>query len=83
MAANDRLRSSVDILTKRLSLIRALYVVSLATNGDRSEIMSEFYQAVADILEGVAMPQLKLRLIDAAKVKEESAWLRDKGETDN
>jgi hypothetical protein len=76
--SSDRVRSSVDLLTQRLGLVRALFIVSVATNGERNEINKEFHQAVGGVLEGVPLSKLKLTLIDRKKVKEEAAWLRDK-----
>jgi hypothetical protein len=73
-------RSISDLVTQRASIIRALYIVSVATNGPRDEILAEFHQAVGDVLEGVALSQLDLAFINKMKVKEEAAWLRDRNE---
>ena len=74
----DRVKASVELFTQRLSLIRALYVVSVANNGPREEVHAEFYHAVGDVLEGVALDDLQLTYIDKNKIKDEAAWLRDK-----
>ena len=74
----DRVRASVDFLTQRLGLIRAIYIVSVASTGPREEIHQEFYQAVADVLEGVPLSKLKLAYIDKRKIKEELTWLRER-----
>lgn len=74
----DRVRASLDIFTQRMSLIRALYIVSVATNGPRDEILAEFHQAVGDILEGMALSKLELTLIDKDRVSEEAAWLHER-----
>lgn len=79
MSKIDRYRSSVDLLTQRLSLIRALYIVSVAANGPPEDIKREFHQAVGDILEGMALPKLNLTYIDRHKVSAEAAWLRERG----
>lgn len=67
-----------DIATQRLSLIRALYIVSVATQGPRDEIQTEFHQAVGDVLEGMALPMLSLTYIQRDKVREEASWLQDR-----
>jgi hypothetical protein len=74
----DRIRAAYEAATQRAGLIRALYVVSVATNGDRSRVLEEFYQAVGDVLEGTALQKLKLQLIDKNKVKDETQWLAEK-----
>jgi len=67
-----------DVATQRLSLIRALYIVSVATQRPRDEVLAEFHQAVGDVLEGMALPMLALTLIDKDKVREEASWLHDR-----
>jgi len=79
MSKSDRYHKSVDFITQRLSLIRAIYIVSVASNGPVDEVNKEFRQAVGDILEGMALPKLKLNYIDRAKVTSEAAWLRERG----
>ena len=75
---SEIVRSINDLVTQRASIIRALYIVSIATNGPRDDILEEFHQAVGDVLEGVTLSQLNLTLIRKDKVREETAWLRDK-----
>jgi hypothetical protein len=77
---NSIVRSISDLVTQRASTIRALYIVSVAANGPRDEILAEFHQAVGDVLEGVALHQLDLTYISKVKVREEAAWLRDRNE---
>lgn len=77
---SDIVRSVHDLVTQRASIIRALYIVSIAANGPRDEILSEFHQAVGDVLEGVALSGLNLTYISRDKVKEEAAWLRERNE---
>lgn len=74
----DRVKSSVDLFVQRLSIIRAMFIVSIASNGPREEIHAEFHSAVGDLLEGVPLDKLNLTYIDRTKVREEIAWLRDK-----
>lgn len=74
---SERFNSSTKLFTQRLSLIRALYIASVASNGPRDEVHGEFHQAVGDILEGTTLPDLKLLYIDKNKVIEEVAWLRE------
>jgi hypothetical protein len=73
-------RSVTDLVTQRASVIRALYVVSVAANGPRDEILFEFHQAVGQVLEGVALSKLDLTYISKGKVREEAAWLQDRNE---
>lgn len=78
---NDRLnryRSATDLITQRLSLVRALYIVSVASNGPVDEVTREFRQAIGDVLEGLPLHELKLSNIDINKVKSEVAWLRER-----
>lgn len=75
---SDRLQATYDLVTRRLSLIRALYIVSIASNGERSEILAEFHQAVGDIIEGMALSNLNLKHIDVDKVREEASWLQER-----
>lgn len=63
-----------------MSIIRALYIVSVASHGPREEILSEFHQALGDILEGVPLSQLNLNHISRHKVKDEVAWLQDRND---
>jgi uncharacterized protein YegP (UPF0339 family) len=74
---NLMFKSAAEMFTHRLSLIRALYIASVASNGPRDEVHDEFHQAVGDVLEGTALPNLKLLYIDKKKVIEEIAWLRE------
>ena len=74
----SRVRASFEMVTRRAGLIRALYIVSVATNGPRETILAEFHQAVGDILEGMALSNLALTYIDKDKVREEAAWLQDR-----
>lgn len=74
----DRYHKSTELLTQRLSLIRALYIVSVASNGPPEEVRREFHQAVGDILEGINLHSLNLIFIDKNKVNSEAAWLREK-----
>jgi hypothetical protein len=67
-----------ELATQRLSLIRALYIVSVATQGPRDDIHTEFHQAVGDVLEGMALPALNLTYIQRDKVREEASWLHDR-----
>lgn len=77
---SEIVRSVSDLVTQRASIIRALYIVSIAANGPRDDILEEFHQAVGDVLEGVALSKLNLTFILKDKVKEEAAWLRDRRE---
>ena len=77
---SDLLRAVNEIIAQRTSTIRALYIVSVASNGPREEVLTEFHQAVGDVLEGVGISQLHLQHIDRAKVREEVAWLRERNE---
>lgn len=77
---SEIVRSIHDLVTQRASIIRALYIVSVAANGPRDEIFAEFHQAVGDVLEGVALSGLNLSLISKDKVREEAAWLRERRE---
>lgn len=74
----DRIRGTMELITQRTAVIRALYIVSVATNGPRDEVLVEFHQAVGDILEGMALTDLKLTYISKRKVREEVAWLRER-----
>lgn len=74
----DRIRSTMELITHRTAVIRAIYIVSVATNGPREEVLREFHQAVGDILEGMALTDLSLTYINKNKVKEEVAWLRER-----
>lgn len=65
-------------MTHRMSLVRALYVVSVASNGSPGDVTSEFRQAVGDVLEGMALEHLKLTLIDPVRVREEVRWLQER-----
>jgi hypothetical protein len=67
-----------NLATQRLSLIRALYIVSVATQRPREEVLTEFHQAIGDVLEGMALPTLNLTVIDKDKVREEASWLQDR-----
>ena len=68
----------MDLFTQRLSLIRAIYIVSVASNAPVDDVNKEFRQAVGDILEGMALAKLNLTYIDKNKVSSEAAWLRDR-----
>ena len=72
----DRVRASLDNITHRLSLIRALYIVSVANNTNHEAVLKEFHQAVGDVLEGMALKNLDLTHLDRDKVREEVSWLR-------
>jgi len=74
----DRYHKSTELLTQRLSLVRALYIVSVAAGGPPEDIHREFHQAVGDILEGTHLASLTLTYIDRSKVVAEAAWLREK-----
>lgn len=74
----DRVRASVEFITQRLSLIRAIYIVSVSSNGPPEEVHREFHQAVGDIMEGMALPKLNLTYIDKQKVSAEVSWLRER-----
>ena len=74
----DRVRATFELITQRQSLIRALYIVSVVSNGPVDAVHKEFHQAVGDILEGMALSKLNLTYIDRNKVREEAAWLRDR-----
>jgi hypothetical protein len=78
MPGRDRVRASFELITQRASLIRALYIVSVATHGPRDVILQEFHQAVGDVLEGMAFSKLNLTYISKDKVREEAAWLRER-----
>ena len=67
-----------NVATQRLSLIRALYIVSVATQRPRDEVLTEFHQAIGDVLEGMALPMLNLTSIDKNRVREEASWLQDR-----
>ena len=69
---------SYELMTQRMSLVRALYIVSVASNGSPGEVTLEFRQAVGDVLEGMALDQLKLTHIDKARVSEEVRWLQER-----
>ncbi len=77
-APNNRVISLWELTTQRLSLIRSLYIVSVAANGARDEVDAEFRQAVGDVLEGMSLTSLTLTLIDKNKVREEASWLQDR-----
>ena len=79
MKKTDRYHKSIELITQRLSLIRAIYIVSVASNGPVDEVNKEFRQAVGDILEGMALPKLKLTYIIKGKISSEVAWLRERG----
>jgi len=74
----DRIRSTMELITQRTAVIRAIYIVSVATNGPRDEVLMEFHQAVGDVLEGMALTDLSLTYINKSKVREEVAWLRER-----
>ena len=74
----DRIRSTMELITQRTAVIRAIYIVSVATNGPRDEVLMEFHQAVGDVLEGMALTDLSLTYINKGKVREEVAWLRER-----
>jgi len=74
----DRYRKSTELITQRLSLIRALYIVNVSANGPVEGILYEFRQAVGDILGGTSLPNLNLTYIDKHKVSAEAAWLRER-----
>lgn len=63
------------MITYRLSLIRALYVVSVASNAPRHLVNAEFHSALGEILEGMALTRIDLAHIDKRKVIEEASWL--------
>jgi len=75
---NNRVLAAWELTTHRLSLIRSLYIVSVAANGPRAEIDAEFRQAIGDVLEGMAIPLLSLTYLDKEKVREEASWLQDR-----
>jgi len=77
-APNNRILTAWELTTQRLSVIRALYIVSVAANGPRAEIDAEFRQAVGDTLEGMAPALLNLTYLDKGKVREEASWLHDR-----
>jgi len=74
----DRIRSTMELITQRTAIIRAIYIVSVATSGPRDEVLMEFHQAVGDVLEGMALTDLSLTYINKGKVREEVAWLRER-----
>lgn len=74
----NRVLSAWELTTQRLGLIRALFIVSVATNGPQDEINAEFKQAVGDVLEGMALPLLNLTYINKDKVREEASWLQER-----
>jgi len=65
------------MITYRLSLIRALYVVSVASNAPRHLVNAEFHAAIGDILEGVVLARIDLTHIEKRKVIEEASWLHN------
>lgn len=69
---------SYELMTQRMSLVRALYIVSVASNGPPGEVTLEFRQAVGDVLEGMALEQLKLTYIDRDNVSDEVRWLQER-----
>jgi len=73
----DRIRNTVDIITRKLSLIRALFIVSVAIGEPSKEVQEEFHRAIGDILEGKTLANLQLTYIDKDKVKQEVTWLHD------
>ena len=73
---SDFVRAVNTLIAQRASIVRALYIVSVASNGPRDEILAEFHQAIGDTLEGIPLAQLQLTYIDKSKVREEVAWLR-------
>jgi len=73
----DRIRNSLDFITRRLSLIRALYIVSIATNGPPEDVKEEFHRAIGDVLEGKTLAELQLAHINKDKVREEVSWLHE------
>lgn len=75
---STRIIRSHEMLTQRMSLVRALYIVTVATNGSSKELDAEFREAVGDVLEGVALDQLKLKLISRDWVGEEVKWLKER-----
>jgi len=74
----DRTRAAFELVTQRTSIIRALYIVSVAANGPREDILEEFHAAVGDILEGVPLSKLGLVYISKSKVLDEVKWLTDR-----
>lgn len=68
----------MELISHRTAVIRAIYIVSVATNGPREEILMEFHQAVGDVLEGMALTDLDLTFINKDRVREEVAWLRER-----
>jgi len=77
-AAQARLLGAYEIATHRAALTRAVYIVSVTSTGPREEVLYEFHQAIGDILEGVALTDLKLMHIDSDSVRQEVAWLRER-----
>ena len=77
---SEIVRAVSDLITQRASIIRAIYIVSVAANGPRDEVLVEFHQAVGDVLEGVALSQLNLTYINKDKVRQEAAWLQERRE---
>lgn len=77
---SEIVRAVSDLITQRASIIRAMYIVSVAANGPRDEVLVEFHQAVGDVLEGVALSQLHLTYINRDKVRQEAAWLQERRE---
>jgi hypothetical protein len=75
---SSRVLSVWELTTHRLSLVRALYIVTVASNGPREALDAEFRQAIGDALEGVALSLLTLNYIDRDKVREEASWLQER-----
>lgn len=75
---SSRIMKSYVLMTERMSLVRALYIVSVASNGPQDEVTFEFRQAVGDVLEGMALEQLRLTHIDKERVSEEVKWLQER-----
>lgn len=73
-----RIVRSYEMVTQRMSIIRALYIVSVASNGPQDEVTFEFRQAVGDVLEGMALEQLKLTHISRKSVSDEVKWLQER-----
>lgn len=74
----DRVARTMEMITRRTALIRAIYIVSVAVDGPRDEILAEFHQAVGDVLEGMALTDLNLTYINKDMVRTEVAWLRER-----
>lgn len=77
MTDSNRLRNTVELITRRLSLVRALYIVSIAMPGSPDSIKEEFHRAVGDVLEGKTLADLKLSHINKEKVRHEVTWLQE------